>query len=261
MCERKYSEDCALKILSSLGIQMNLNYYDNNSKESMPDLQYICGRYVEVTHTLHNNRLKMGYEGLTNYQKAQLNDNSKDHFRKLCREEEKIGNALDRVFSMDYERNGLSFTEKGIQQYRDDCKFLKERKGYDLTETDLEKRYSEFNCDCPTIVHSPYNILREITKDKGPKHSSGNTDLFVFVTEDEFRLLKEFVSEWRWNRSASGYLQQILDSPFPTIYICEWDFDNQKYNTTNPRIVMFIKEKVSSSEKERVQLKWRWFNE
>ncbi len=261
MAKRKDSEECALRILSSLGIEMDLDYYDDNSKKSMPDLKYLDGRYVEVTHTKHNNRLKKGYEGLTKYQKEQLADDSEDHFRKLCREEEKVRDALKRVISMDYERDGLNYTSKGLQKYRADCKFLKTRKGFDPTKIGFEDCYSEYNCDCPTIVHSTDKILKEITEDKGPKHSSGNTDLFVYVTGEEYRQLKEFVSGWGRNHSAAGFLQQILDSPFPTVYICEWDFDNQKYNTVNPRIVLFITENEISSEMEQKRLKWKWFNE
>lgn len=60
--------------------------------------------------------------------------------------------------------------------------------GYDYTEMDLNKRHSEFKCDNPTISFSTDNILAEITKDKGPKYINSNTDLFVFVTAEEYRL-------------------------------------------------------------------------
>lgn len=35
MAKRKDSEECALRILSSLGIEMDLDYYDDNSKKSI----------------------------------------------------------------------------------------------------------------------------------------------------------------------------------------------------------------------------------
>jgi len=47
----------AKKILEKLGEQFDEDYHDDNSKSSMPDLRYKKGRYLEVTHTRHNNAI------------------------------------------------------------------------------------------------------------------------------------------------------------------------------------------------------------
>lgn len=47
----------AKEILEKLGEQFDEDYHDDNSKSSMPDLRYKNGRYLEVTHTRHNNAI------------------------------------------------------------------------------------------------------------------------------------------------------------------------------------------------------------
>lgn len=52
---RKKSELEAITILESIGIQVDRNYYDDNSHKSMPNIRCKDGRYIEITHTFHNN--------------------------------------------------------------------------------------------------------------------------------------------------------------------------------------------------------------
>ena len=54
---RKRGEEEAVKILESKGYIFDKSYFDDNSQNSMPDLRYIDGRYLEVTHTFHNNNI------------------------------------------------------------------------------------------------------------------------------------------------------------------------------------------------------------
>ncbi len=97
-------------------------------------------------------------------------------------------------------------TPEGQAQFKKDAKLLKEHMGYDVTEMDFAKQFSEFKCDHPTIHFSTDNILREITKDKGKKYPDGDVDLFVFATDQEFRLMKELIPQRTWNGTASGFL-------------------------------------------------------
>lgn len=57
MLKRKKGEQKAITILENLGIEIDRNYHDDNSQQSMPDIRCINGRYIEVTHTLHNNSI------------------------------------------------------------------------------------------------------------------------------------------------------------------------------------------------------------
>ena len=54
---RKQGEIEAITILESIGIQVDRDYLDDNGQNSMPDIRCKDGRYIEVTHTLHNNAI------------------------------------------------------------------------------------------------------------------------------------------------------------------------------------------------------------
>ena len=69
---------------------------------------------------------------------------------------------------------------------------MKSHMGYDPTKWDFAEKLSEFDCDFPIIECSTENILREV-REKGEKHKSGNTDLFIFVLEDEFRVMMDLL--------------------------------------------------------------------
>lgn len=51
----KQGEKEAKQILETIGRRIDDSYCDDNSRSSMPDLRFKSGRYIEVTHTKHNN--------------------------------------------------------------------------------------------------------------------------------------------------------------------------------------------------------------
>lgn len=57
MITLKKRETEAMQILELKGIEFDKSYCDNNSKNSRPDLRYKNGRFLEVTHTHHNNSI------------------------------------------------------------------------------------------------------------------------------------------------------------------------------------------------------------
>lgn len=239
MPKRKKGELEAITILENLGIEIDKDYYDDNSQNSMPDIRCKDGRYIEVTHTFHNNAIPTR---ISKYDQLQPDENWSEYTKRHLDVEIHCSRALDRIRNSDYERDEMRrLTPEGLAQFKKDAKLLKEHMGYDVTEMDFTKKYSEFKCDHPTITFSTDNILREITKDKGEKYPDGDVDLFIFATDEEFRLLKELLPQKNWNGTASRFLKQILYSSFPVIYVCAWCFETQKYNTENPELVVFSK--------------------
>lgn len=239
MLKRKKGEQEAITILENLGIEIDRSYYDDNSQQSMPDIKSKDGRYIEITHTFHNNAIP---KGISKFDRLQSDEDWSGYTQRHLKVETECSCALDRVRKGDYERDdGWKLTSVGQAQFKKDAKLLKEHMGYDVTEMDFAKQFSEFKCDHPTIHFSTDNILREITKDKGKKYPDGDVDLFVFATDEEFRLMKELIPQWTWNGTASGFLNQILKSPFPKIYVCEWYFERQEYNTDDPQLIIFLK--------------------
>ena len=55
MPKRKKGEFEAITILENIGIEIDKDYYDDNSQNSTPDIRCKDGRYIEITHTFHNN--------------------------------------------------------------------------------------------------------------------------------------------------------------------------------------------------------------
>ena len=220
----KKGEAEAIQILKLKGIVFDENYCDDNSKNSMPDLRYKDGRFLEVTHTYHNNSIVI--------------KSNKFHQKSIKEQLEistKAGEAYDRLIRLGYPQN-----EEVQKRYKTDANLLKSHFGLDVN--DMTKNPSEFNCDSPIIVCSTDNIIYEIIEDKGKKHSSGDTDLFVFVLEDEYESIKYLLTKGSHQNGCYTYfMNNILNSPFPTIYICVWDFDNQKYIIENPILLKFWK--------------------
>ena len=250
MSGRKQGEQEAITILESIGIQVDRNYFDDNSHTSMPDVRCKDGRYIEVTHTLHNNAIPTT---ISRFDRLQPGEDCSGYTQRHLEVEMECSCALDRVRKGDYERDdSWNLTPAGQAQFKKDAKLLREHMGYDVTEMDFAKQVSEFKCDHPTIHFSTDNILREISKDKGKKYPNGDVDLFIFVTDEEFRLMKELIPQRTWNGTASGFLNSILNSPFPQIYVCEWCFEKQEYNTVNPQLIVFSKYGKG--------LKWKWYN-
>lgn len=241
MPKRKAGEYEALLILKSMGVEIDEEYYDDNSEPSMPDLRYKDGKGIEVTHTRHNNAI---VKGINNYNKIKPEEDPSAWLKRHMDIELQCHDAIERIHTSDYLRDEFGdFTPEAQEQYKKDLKFLKKHMGYDLGEWDYDKRFSEFNCDIPSLYFSTDNILREVNDDKGNKYSDGNTDLFIFVVDEEYRLMKDLLPQRNWNGTAIAFLNALVRSPFPTIYVCTWDFRKQEYNTANPDIIKFCKYK------------------
>lgn len=237
MQKRKSGESEAIQILQNLGIEIDNSYYDDNSKRSMPDIRCKDGRKIEVTHTSHNNLLP---KGISKFDRVKPGEDGTTYFQRRIKIETECSRAYERYSHSDYEKDYMcKLTPAGVEQYRKDIKLLKEHWGYDVTEWDIDKRYSEFKCDHPTIVFSTKKILREIIEDKAEKYPEGDVDLFIFVAEEEFYLLKKLLSQVNWNGCATGFLNRMQNSPFKRIYVCEWLFTRQEYNTDNPQLIIF----------------------
>lgn len=192
----KQGEQEAKMILVRKGVAFDDNYHDDNSRPSMPDFKYLDEeRYLEVTHTLHNNAI--------------ITHINRFH-RKSTAEQleiiEKARNAYDRIHEYCYPN-----TEEGMVQYRCDLNLVKSHMGYDPSKWDFAEKLSEFYCDSPIIECSTENILREV-REKGEKHKSGNTDLFIFVLEDEFRVMMDLLHSGPQNGYYGAFFQS--DSAF-----------------------------------------------
>ena len=156
---RKQGEDEALQILKTKGIEFNEDHFDKGQAgHSLPDLQYADGRYLEVTHTLHDNKLSDPLSRKfshfpTNKQNEIING---------------VTEALTRIRNRDYPtESGImgALTEEGLEQFSRDKELVDQHFGkYD----ELTGKRSEFKCNMPIVEHSSDNILREI-KDKSDK--------------------------------------------------------------------------------------------
>lgn len=227
--KRKQGEIEAKQILQLKGMQFDESYCDDNSSPSMPDLKYQDGRFLEVTHTLHNNniaRFNINFLYKSINEKIKIMDRARE--------------AHDRISKLDYPRiSGKlfgEFTSEGKKQFDKDIKIVENHFG--AYDPDL-KRCSEFNCDIPIIHSSVDNIIHEITKDKARKYPNGDTDLFIFILQGEFECLEDLLKTGTWNGCYNNFMRAIIQSPFKVIYLCVWDFRNQMYNTENPVLTKF----------------------
>ncbi len=239
MTGRKQGEQEAIAILENIGIQVDRDYSDDNSHQRMPDIRCKDGRFIEVTHTRHNNDIpKSG----NRFDLPQSGEDWDACYKRRQTRALECGQALERYGNSIYEKDEQGkLSAAGQKQLKKDEKLIKDHLGYDVKEKDFTKQFSEFKCDHPAIIHSTDNILREITEDKGEKYPDGNVDLFIFVTEQEFQLMKNLIAEKIRNVNARGFLSQIFSSPFPRVYICAWCFEKQEYNTVDPKLVIFSK--------------------
>lgn len=214
----KKGEQEAKQILQSKGFAFDESYIDDNSKPSMPDLRFKNGRYLEVTHTLHNH----GYI-------THLNKFHKKPIKEQLRIMKEARAAFDRIHTKDYPHTLNRLTDEGLKQFRRDKNLVKEHLGldvYDGSQTEM--------CDIPVIKSSVNNIIHEVTKDKAPKHSNSNTDLFIFILEDEYYCFDELIKSKDYNIFYDTFVNYMLNSPFKVVYLCVWDFESQSYNTENP---------------------------
>lgn len=230
----KQGENEAKTILEKFGIEFDPIYEDKNIGKSMPDLKYKDGRYLEVTHTRHNKAIF-----------TSIGDFWKKSSQEQCEIIHSVSNALERYNKLNYEMGDGKLSEKGQKQYREDLKLLKKQYGDfpNICRNVFEVKFSEFKCNTPIIQFSSDNILDEIVKDKGSKYPDGNTDLFLFVTEEEFNVFITELKQYEWNRTAQCHIKMILASPFSCIYLCIWNIYKQEYEIDNPTICKLKKTK------------------
>ena len=149
MPKRKAGEQEALLILKSMGIEIDEEYYDDNSKQSMPDLRYKDGRGIEVTHTRHNNAI---VKSINNYINMKPGEDTSAWIERRLDIELQCHDALERIHECDYSRNKFGkLTSEAQEQYKKDLKLLKKHMGYDPSTFDFDKKFSEFKCDVPTL--------------------------------------------------------------------------------------------------------------
>ncbi|MBR0148687.1 MAG: hypothetical protein IJM23_05755 [Lachnospiraceae bacterium] len=247
MAGYKKGEKEALLILQSMGIEMDESYHDDNSRDSMPDLRYADGRYIEVTHTLHNYFL---YERMNDYTQLETEKYSEEWPQRHLDLQAKYETSYERLRNCDYEKTGDGYlTGKALQVYREDCNRIKSHMGYDPSEDDPEKQWSEFKCDTPIVQYSTDNILREVIS-KEKNHRSGDTDLFLFVTSEEYNHMQELLDQKAWNAATEQFLMVLYKSPFPVIYICSWNIYEQKYDPEEVHMVRLYKSESG--------VRWDW---
>ena len=247
----KNGELYAKKILENVkGLQFDSSYHDDNSEAHMPDFRLINGDYIEVTHTNHNmnpNRniefhgdesLRLPKEKQEKMSEAEIENFYKNAIQKACQSEIETTNAEKRHSTGDYETDPLTgeYTESGKEQQKEDCKLLEKTYGINKEKGCFG---SEFKADRPITTYSIDNIIHKITVDKSKKYEVGNNSvyLFIFITSEEMDLLEKGEKE-----SLTPYyslLNIINKSQFKNVFICEWDFDNNKYNLDNPKLLVF----------------------
>lgn len=224
----KKGEAEAKRILEMFGIQFDDSYQDNNVGNSMADLRYKDGRYLEVTHTRHNNGIFI-----------HENKFAKKSFEEQMEVTQKVNKAISRINNADYEQVNGKLTENSSAQYKMDADLLKEHFNYDVSKVD--NRAEEFKCDRPIIQYSSDNILYEIKNDKGNKYPSGDTDLFVYVTQEEYDIFCKELKQMGKNIKSTSILKTILESPFQVIYICIWNLRKLEYKIEEPKVIILQK--------------------
>lgn len=222
--KRKRGEAEAMQILQAKGILFDEKYNDEGKENSKPDLRYADGRYLEVTHTLHN------HSTVCNLNRFQRKD-IEEQLQIMSAAKE----ANDRNRKRNYPMTLEGLTDEGKEQFKRDVKVVRDHYGMDISDF---TKHSEFNCDVPVIECSTDNIIRQV-REKALKHTNGDTDLFVFILEDEYRCLCYLLETGTWNGCYNAFLNALFASLFPTIYICVWDFHNQKYDVENPKLLKF----------------------
>lgn len=229
----KPGEKEAKLILEHLGISFDSSYYDCNPGHSMADLKTTEGRYIEVTHTNHNKQIVIAD-----------NKFSKMSVSERISKMEDAHEAYIRLQQKDYEKDSTGkLTQTSLSQCKKDVKLIESHYGIASNGGS-----TEFKCDLPVIEHSVDNILHEIVVDKGKKYTDGKTDLFIFVTEDEYRNFTQLLSEKGWNGYFGVFTQKISNTSFKTIYICAWEFETQKYITEKSTLIKIEKHNDGSIE-------------
>ena len=210
----KTGEAEARTILTNvLNLQFDMAHSDEGIGQRKPDLLTTDGVYIEVTHTHHSH---------SRY--------TSRHPRKPVRLYtycDRVQHAIHRHYRQSYERDKQGkMTEHGRQLYVQDVQLLQAVFGSGGKDDDT--------CHKSSCVYGVYNILREIRDDKGKKYKdfSSPLGLFVFITEDEMKLLLE---ELRADiKKFEGYIPWDV---FDTVYLCQWNFSSLEYEVQKPVLI------------------------
>ena len=209
---------------------MDKEYCDDNSEAKMPDFKTQTGIFVEVTHTHHN-----------------LNSSKPNKFSSKSDEEKlqtlsKAWASRERIVNLDYERTADGeLTPDDQELFKKDVVAVKNTFGFDCSKGKYTKKHEW--CDCPTAVFSADNILKDV-EDKSKnyfekfQHTQEKISLFVFAIKEEIDDVEGLYKQRHLNGATTVFFRRILSSIFKTVYICEYDLIAQKYNTTNPRIIV-----------------------
>ncbi len=240
--KRKKGETEAMHILQLKGYEFDTEYSDENIGRSMPDLRYKNGRYLEVTHTAHNDSIPLipnKYSKLSTAKQLEISERAYEANERMTN------------FKYEFDSSGARLTEKGQRDYEKDAAIIKSHYGYDVKTFDFGEKFSEFNCDNPIICMSSDNVLKEITKDKGKKYTDGNTDLFIFVTDGEMNSVDNLIDSRDYNLASVSFFNAVRHAPFKNIFLCEWDWDRQQYELESPNILLM---RVEDDEVKTIKL-------
>lgn len=212
----KNGEEEAKQILERKGYLFDNTYFDDNSKNSMPDLRLSDGRYLEVTHTLHNNEI---YSKPNKFQMK----NTTEKMKIIMNAKE----AHRRIKKNYYCENKI---DDDLEQFEKDKKIVRSHFGRDVCDF---TKHSEFKCDIPEIKHSVDNIIHKI-EEKSAKHPNGDTDLFIFITKGEYDSFCYLIEPHSFNGCFRGFANVIISSSFDNIFLCVWNFESQQYAIDDP---------------------------
>ena len=221
----KDGEQAAKMILQNEGIVFDEGYYDDNSESKMPDFKEKDGKYWEVTHTNHNNSIP-----------NKMNRFHKKNTVDKCKIINAAYESFERIRIKNYPQESGKLTPEGQKQFAFDAKNIKEHYGIDIKN---KSQYSEFKCDNPIIEMSVDNIIDAINR-KAELHPQNDTNLFVFISQEENELLVDLLESNKNNGYYISFMNCILNSPFDIVYLCVWDFYKQNYDYSNPILHKFV---------------------
>ena len=75
--------------------------------------------------------------------------------------------------------------------------------------------------------------------------------------DPSYKVMQKLINDGYKNGCYINFMNAMLASPFPTVYICAWDFERQAYETDTPRLTKFEK---TRDEEEKVKLQVRIIN-
>lgn len=220
--ESKYKagEFEAMCILKQIGYEFNDSHYDDGREDGKPDLQLTSGRYIEVTRTYHNSALF-----------CKGNRFSKLPLEKQLAKRVQVSEALQRVTRLDYDQSEDGVSDCGMKQLEADRDLLLEHLGVDASNwTRTEK--AEWK-DSPIIEYSVENIIRKI-ESKSKKHPNDDTDLFLFVAEEEMKILFENMQDLLFRNTFESFQKTVCESSFNEVFLCQWSLREETPNIISP---------------------------